>query len=388
MNYDFFAQHPAKSKQDVKQLDTNMDSYSRILLLSQALLSRDKDKIRQENYKSELNKLVPASTKNLMASLGVDTPKQLGLTCLPLGSFFISFQFQLARPYISGDDEPLYIIDNPVAKEKVFKAPMVRSTGWKGALRSALRLKEGWGDENNHPDLLRLFGTINDNDTGKTGRLYFYPSFFDRVDLEVINPHDRKKKAGTVPIPIESVPIGTKGTFTLLYTPLDRIGKDETETRQQIFADLQLVTEGLQAMFTVYGFGAKTSSGFGVAELSGEGQLIVHYPDTKMQEPKPQEPMLPKDVHDFLADYPADYLDMKPKQLKEAGVPNALRKQTKEIKTLYQQYQQDHAQYQTEMAEWEAITATPPPKTTTRLFTSFTTLSETIANLRQTRGDA
>lgn len=33
-----------------------------------------------------------------------------------------------------------------------------------------------------------------------------------------------------------------------------------------IQADLQAVVEGLRAMFTEYGFGAKTSSGYGVAE--------------------------------------------------------------------------------------------------------------------------
>ncbi|WP_421658963.1 hypothetical protein [Leptothermofonsia sp. ETS-13] len=33
-------------------------------------------------------------------------------------------------------------------------------------------------------------------------------------------------------------------------------------------ADLKLVAEGVQAMLTVYGFGAKTSSGFGVAALN------------------------------------------------------------------------------------------------------------------------
>jgi len=45
----------------------------------------------------------------------------------------------------------------------------------------------------------------------------------------------------------------------------------------QVAADLVVLAKGLRAMLTVYGFGAKTSSGFGVAEdrLAGEGRLVI-----------------------------------------------------------------------------------------------------------------
>jgi CRISPR-associated protein Cmr2 len=320
-------------------------------------------------------------------------PSLPDLSVLPFGSFFIQFEFKLLKPYISRDDNPFYIVDNPIVREKVFRYPMVRATAWKGSLCHALwqmgYQKEDEGDKGEQ--VQRLFGTANDEkpDDGKSGRLYFYPSFFDKVGLEVINPHDREKKAGTVPVLLESVPtIDAQATFTLLYAPLDCIGKNEADPSQQVFDDLQLVAEGLQAMFSIYGFGAKTSSGFGLADVTGEGQLVVHYPDKKAQNPKPQEPTSPKAVHDFLAKYPAEYLDMKPKQLKEAGVPNELRQQTKEIKTLHQQYQQDLAQHKTELAEWETIAAKPSPKTTTRPFISFTALSDTVTNINQTGGDA
>lgn len=314
-------------------------------------------------------------------------PPPINLDLLPFGSFFIQFEFKLLKPYISRDDNQFYIVDNPIVREKVFRYPMVRATAWKGALRHAL-----WqlGHQEDDEQIQRLFGTANDEklDDGKGGHLYFYPTFFTQTSLEVINPHDRERRIGKNPILMESVPIGAQATFTLLYTPLDRIGCDEAETHQQVLFDLHLVVEGVQAMFTIYGFGAKTSSGFGLADMTGEGQLVVHYPDKKAQKPKPQEPTSPKVVRDFLAEYPTEYLDMKPKQLKEAGVPNALRQQTKEIKALHQQYQQELEKYQIELAEWEEIAAKPSPNTTIRPFASFTALSEIITSINQTGGDA
>jgi len=101
---------------------------------------------------------------------------------------------------------------------------------------------------------------------GFQGALYFYPTFFTRLSLEVINPHDRQSNAGKQPIYFECVPDGAHGTFSLLYAPFDLIGADEAEIRRQALEDLQLVAEGLQAMFLTYGFSAKRTSGYGVAE--------------------------------------------------------------------------------------------------------------------------
>ena len=84
--------------------------------------------------------------------------------------------------------------------------------------------------------------------------------------MEIINPQDRKTRASSNPIPFESVPRDSEGNFTLLYVPFDHIGEDEKETHEQVTEELKLVAQGLQAMFRIYGFGAKTSSGFGLAK--------------------------------------------------------------------------------------------------------------------------
>ncbi|MFN3742677.1 MAG: hypothetical protein ACK4VW_08415 [Anaerolineales bacterium] len=108
-----------------------------------------------------------------------------------------------------------------------------------------------------------------------SGRLTFYPTFFNLIDVKVINPHSRKTKAGTHPIYLESVPATAQGTFSLLYVPFDLIGQDEAEICRQAAEDLQLVAEGLQAMFTIYGFSAKRTSGYGVAKERVENGVLT-----------------------------------------------------------------------------------------------------------------
>ncbi len=73
----------------------------------------------------------------------------------------------------------------------------------------------------------------------------------------------------------------------MLYIPLDLIGKDEEKTREQVAQELQLICEGLQAMFRTYGFGAKTNSGFGLAKETLQ-KVLVEIRATEIQ--KPSEP--------------------------------------------------------------------------------------------------
>ncbi|MEJ5203587.1 MAG: RAMP superfamily CRISPR-associated protein, partial [Anaerolineales bacterium] len=157
------------------------------------------------------------------------------LTLLPLSSWFIQFTFTLAKPYLSKDDNPFYIIDNPIIRDKVFGLPMVRSTSWKGNLYSALW--QTGHDKEDDEQMQRLFGETRGEEGGQAGRLYFYPTFFTQTGLEIINPHDRKRRVGKNPILFECVPDGARGTFSLLYVPFDLIGQDEAEIRRQAAKD-------------------------------------------------------------------------------------------------------------------------------------------------------
>ncbi len=234
------------------------------------------------------------------------------LSSFPPGAWAVQVTFTLRKSYISKDDVDFYILDNPVKKEHVFKVPYVAPSQWKGALRSAMvreLVEEGTNLDNDawierRLQMARLFGNekgvgVDDErfeayldkvrpgaakayreqlkkitPTGfLAGRLHFSPTFFDCIGLEVINPHDRKTGAGKHPIYFECVPAGTKGCFTLLYVPLDGGPADEATCK----ADLEAVAQGIRALLTEYGFGAKTSSGYGVADVDVD-QILVHPP--------------------------------------------------------------------------------------------------------------
>ena len=331
-----------------------------------------------------------------------EAPKINKLDIFPPYSFFLTFAFTLAKPFISRDDEVFYICKNPVKKDKIFKVPMISGSSWKGNMRwsvgKQLEIDNDIGRKlKKRMQLLRLFGNENEsekiykavlNETNKEGlrkgRLNFYSTFFDSIRLEVINPHNRKTKAGTLPIYIESVPEGTKGIFSLLYVPFDLMGRPETEIRAQAANDLRMVAQGLNDMFTLYGFGAKTSSGYGVAEetLSDNGRLSVNAKDPaeKAKIEMPVEPKEPEIVHKFRESYPDEDFSKNINTWLQAHNTSSKqkRKEYREAKQAYQDYLKLKEKYLTEKKNVEDE---PVKLTTDRTFTSFPELIEKVSDL-------
>lgn len=208
---------------------------------------------------------------------------------LPFLSFMISFPFSLEKPYISKDEETFYLLDNPVRKEKLFQNPMVASVAWKGAMRHALwHLQQIQKDPDVENTIKRLFGTDNTSqaDDFASGRLHFFSSFFAKWSIELINPHDRK--SGTTasgPILMEAVARKQKSTFTLLYCfRPNKNGQSDKQSIIDVLKDFTVICQGITAMMTVYGFGAKTSSGFGVSSSimpDPGGRLAIRIPEGK-----------------------------------------------------------------------------------------------------------
>lgn len=332
MSYDLYVTYPCTNQDNVDTIvnNTHLDVPTRIALLATALPTSAKDYARTgdrrdgDGYKGLVFANNPARTpyaqqtiaaeKQRLQQLGLWQPAAPDFTALPAYSAFLQFQFTLASPYISRDDEIFHINDNPVRKDKVFKVPMVAGTAWKGNLRwtathlavlkwqtqqdpesfaeERFRLTLLFGDEvgeGENRGLAKYLDKLSAEAaalyrqkvrdhfslTGRqsipnhAGRLRFYPTFFNLISLEVINPHDRATRAGKQPIYFESVPAGADGVFSLLYVPFDGVTQVEAQ------ADLILVARAIREMMLTYGFSAKKSSGFGEAQDDIQGQIVT-----------------------------------------------------------------------------------------------------------------
>jgi len=324
MSYDFYANIKIQNEEDIDNLISGHnefvsfeDVFMRAIALANCLGSNLKDyaKVGQRSSSSGLKALIH-SNGNYTDYLKCKISKLnlLGINCapdissLPEGSWYIQIPVTLKTPYYSKDDVPLYIIENPIRKDKVFGIPFTSAMSWKGNLRWTMMKTALEPAKDNSAEFAKtrfrhtlLFGTekgMEETPTGwaeyldnlcnnakeeyrkklreyfdaqespsLAGMLYFYPTFWNRIDMMVINPHDRKTKTGKNPIYYEVVPEGAKGIFRLLYIPLHYIGRYEsTKLYDNVKSDLKSVIEGLEAMMLTYGFSAKKSLGYGVVE--------------------------------------------------------------------------------------------------------------------------
>jgi CRISPR-associated protein Cmr2 len=192
-------------------------------------------------------------------------------------SSWLAFEvtFTLQTPWYSKDDRPFHVLDNPVLKDRVFGVPYLAAASWKGLLRWALEMTAGLIGPNPKGDgedrkkakaiVLYLFG--NEKDEAKDfrqGALVFYPTWFDRIDFDVINPHSRRTRAGTQPIFYEVVPAGSEGILHLLYAPLPgAAARDEVKPGEAI----ESLLEAIEALLTTYGISAKRTAGWGTASV-------------------------------------------------------------------------------------------------------------------------
>ena len=291
MSYDLYAAYPCRTEDDVRRIVGDhrqapyselKDVYTRIQLLAPAVVEECKEyaKSGHPRHGGGYQSLVfngrganaytqglirPALTR--MERMGL-YPPEMDLDALPYLSFFLQIHFTMATPCCVGGTETFYVHESPQMKDPVFKVPMLAGSGWKGIFRSVARvLVEGREDVSVYR---RLFGSERE-ETAETGvsalaRLRFYPTFFDRIGLDLINPHSRRTKAGTVPIPEEIVLPGARGVLSLLYVPWDLfVGTGFSKARTEAAEDLSFVCDVVNEVLHMYGFSAKASRGFGLA---------------------------------------------------------------------------------------------------------------------------
>jgi len=223
-------------------------------------------------------------------------------------TFAIKTKFKLTSSYFSKDDDEFYIISNPCLKEHVFKVPMVRGSSWKGALlKAGIEIFKEKKSPEYLGNIFRIFGVGNSeyrelfdkNDKviknkillflamemgvsldkslegqlksyfktkAQKSRAIFYPTYFDRLSLEVINPHNRKTKAGTNPIHYEVVPKDTEGELQIVYIPFDGVLEKDEVIKKQAEDDLAFLQKCIEKV-AQNGIGAKTKLGWGKFEI-------------------------------------------------------------------------------------------------------------------------
>jgi len=189
--------------------------------------------------------------------------------------------FELVTPWYSKDDRPFHVLDNPVRKDRVFGVPFMAAASWKGMLRWACRMQAGlrqlleegkrYDDWTDPEWIMHLYGNEKgeeDHEKLRQGALVFYPTWFDRIGFEVINPHDRGRRAGTQPMYYEVVPgkrpgqDSGKGTLHLLYAPWPGMKPAAAEEEW-----LPKLLEAIEDLLTRYGISAKRTVGWGTAEI-------------------------------------------------------------------------------------------------------------------------
>jgi CRISPR-associated protein Cmr2 len=268
----------------------------------------DKDK-NLSNFKDKIKSDKTYQLGGIPDFLNLDI-KEIVETSIP-NSFGIEVNFTLNAPYFSSDDDDFYIVQNPCLKEKVFKVPMIRGSGWKGALlKAGIEIFRDEEDFQNLGSIFRIFGVGNSeyrelfdkNDKvienkimlflamemgidfakdvasqlkeyfqtkAKKGRAIFYPTYFSKLSLEIINPHDRKTKAGTNPIHYEVVPKGESGKLQIVYIPFDEIMEDNSKIKEEATQDLVFLAKCIEKV-SQNGIGAKTKLGWGRFRIDGE----------------------------------------------------------------------------------------------------------------------
>jgi len=112
------------------------------------------------------------------------------------------------------------------------------------------------------------------------GCLFTYPTFFDQIEIELINPHDSVRRVGTQPIHLEMVPAGSQGLFRLFYLQHVPLTLQNTLPDEIARADLKALTESIQVLFLELGISAKRTSGHGQVQTefpSKKGRIVYKF---------------------------------------------------------------------------------------------------------------
>ncbi|MBU4478318.1 MAG: hypothetical protein KKH34_04420 [Candidatus Omnitrophica bacterium] len=211
-----------------------------------------------------------AALLNNLRTEQIDCISEPAFSCLPDSAWLgITTSFTLQTPWYSKDERPFHVMDNPVRKDRVFGVPFMSAASWKGMLRWACRIQK----EMNKPEEVHIFGNEKDEQEDfRSGAMVFYPTWFNKVGFEVINPHSRKTKSGTKPIYYEIVPPSKdKYILNVLYAPFPgQVERDQVNPQEVL---LKLI-DAIAVLLEKYGISAKRTVGWGTAKIDSWSGFI------------------------------------------------------------------------------------------------------------------
>lgn len=121
----------------------------------------------------------------------------------------------------------------------------------------------------------KILMKICENINTQKGRLIIYPTYFNKLSLEVINKHNRQTKSGTNPVFYEVVPEKTEGLLQLVYIPFDSVIKSEKQLKKEIKFDLGFLQNIVSKTIEENGIGAKQKLGWGRGKIKDEGDIFI-----------------------------------------------------------------------------------------------------------------
>lgn len=245
-------------------------------------------------------KSLPCELRELeLAELAAPKPD---VALLPAGSAAVSLRFKLLSPLLTRDDDPFYLFDNPVRKDRSFRVPFLSAASIKGLAADAFQrgfpgtvpwVELGAKDQDrtiryrrDQASARRLFGIASDEpDTfaSEAGRVHFSPVWFSHVQFLVMNPtREDGSGIGTQPIQFEAIaPVDDKGR--VLHAQVDFFYFNPAGTPESNLAyartDLACLVGAMASWWPALGLGAKRLAGYGAIEPLSARCHANGYPD-------------------------------------------------------------------------------------------------------------
>lgn len=198
-------------------------------------------------------------------------------------AWVLTISFTLDKPFFSRDDGEFHVHDNPICRERILQLPMIKPSTWKGNLRAAADLL---GTVTVSDQVITdLFGNDhNEQEHFNRGRLFFFPTFFEKAGIEVITPLKRTTRTPERgPITFEVVPKDQQGKFHLLYLP-PWMGS-EKERLGKIRDEYDAIPHILKGALRTYGFSAKKADGWGCIKEPFPGSTVKIKKETLPEKP-------------------------------------------------------------------------------------------------------